>query len=64
MNEKRSGPQRLLDMAVKQEMDVVVVEFRDRLTRFGFEYLAEVQEDKKDCGRGGGERLARRFRRY
>jgi len=51
-------------MAVKQEMDVVVVEFRDRLTRFGFEYLAEVQEDKKDCGRGGGERLARRFRRH
>ncbi|MEM1936365.1 MAG: IS607 family transposase [Sulfolobales archaeon] len=44
LNEKRSGLQKLLDMAVKHEIDVVVVEFRDRLTRFGFEYLARFFE--------------------
>lgn len=31
-------------MAVKHEISVVVVEFRDRLTRFGFEYLARFFE--------------------
>ncbi|MEM4906530.1 MAG: IS607 family transposase [Sulfolobales archaeon] len=44
LNEKRSGLQKLLDMAVKHEIDVVVVEFCDRLTRFGFEYLARFFE--------------------
>ncbi|MEM2413195.1 MAG: recombinase family protein, partial [Sulfolobales archaeon] len=44
LNEKRSGLQKLLDMAVKHEISVVVVEFRDRLTRFGFEYLARFFE--------------------
>ncbi len=44
LNEKRNGLQKLLDMAVKHEIDVVVVEFRDRLTRFGFEYLARFFE--------------------
>ncbi|MEM3989146.1 MAG: IS607 family transposase [Desulfurococcaceae archaeon] len=44
LNEKRSGLQKLLDMAVKHEIDVVVVEFRDRLTRFGFEYLTRFFE--------------------
>jgi len=33
LNEKRNGLQELLDMAVKHEMDIVVIEFRDRLTR-------------------------------
>ena len=44
LNEKRNGLQELLDMAVKHEMDIVVIEFRDRLTRFGFEYLTRFFE--------------------
>ncbi|MEM4959850.1 MAG: IS607 family transposase [Nanopusillaceae archaeon] len=44
LNEKRNGLQKLLDMTVKHEIDVVVVEFRDRLTRFGFEYLTRFFE--------------------
>ncbi|MEM1716838.1 MAG: recombinase family protein [Candidatus Bathyarchaeia archaeon] len=54
LNEKRGDLQRLLDMAIKHKIDVVVVKSRDRSTRFGFEYLAEVHKDKKDCGRGVG----------
>lgn len=36
LNEDRSGLFKLFDMVEKY---LVVVEFRDRLTRFGFEYL-------------------------
>jgi excisionase family DNA binding protein len=35
----RRGLQKLFDYVVSRQVDVVVVTFRDRLTRFGFEYL-------------------------
>jgi len=39
LKEDRIGLKKLMDMAENGEIDIVVVEFRDRLTRFGFEYL-------------------------
>jgi len=39
LNEDRSGLLKLFDIVEKRLVDVVVVEFRDRLTRFGFGYL-------------------------
>lgn len=39
LEEDRSGLQKLFDLVERRQVDVVVVEFRDRLTRFGFEYL-------------------------
>jgi len=39
LKEDRRGLQRLMDLVENGEIDIVVVEFRDRLTRFGFEYL-------------------------
>jgi len=35
----RRGLMKLLDYVVNRQVDVVVVAYRDRLTRFGFEYL-------------------------
>ena len=35
----RKGLSKLLDYVVNRQVDVVVVTYRDRLTRFGFEYL-------------------------
>jgi len=39
LNEDRGGLLKLFDMVEKRLVDVVVIEFRDRLTRFGFGYL-------------------------
>ncbi len=39
LNEDRKSLSRLFDMVDRREVDVVVVGFRDRLTRFGFKYL-------------------------
>ena len=39
LKEDRSGLLKLFDIVEKRQIDVVVVEFKDRLTRFGFEYL-------------------------
>jgi excisionase family DNA binding protein len=44
LNENRRGLKRLLALAQKGEIDVVLVEFRDRLSRFGFSYLARAFE--------------------
>ena len=44
LKEDRSGLQKLFDIVEKQQADVVVVEFRDRLTRFGFDYLKRYFE--------------------
>ncbi len=44
LKEDRSGLQKLFDMAERHQIDVVVVEFRDRLTRFGFDYLKRYFE--------------------
>ncbi len=42
LNEKRRGLQRVLRMATEGEIDIVLVEFEDRLARFGFTYLVEA----------------------
>ncbi len=42
VNTKRRGLWRLIDMARRREIDAVVVAYKDRLTRFGFEYLEEL----------------------
>jgi putative resolvase len=39
LNEDRWGLRKLIEMAKRREIQAVVVAYRDRLTRFGFEYL-------------------------
>ena len=39
---KRRGLWKLVEMARRRQIDAVVVAYRDRLTRFGFEYLEEL----------------------
>jgi excisionase family DNA binding protein len=39
LNEDRRGLRELIEMAKGKEVQAVVVAYRDRLTRFGFEYL-------------------------
>ena len=39
LNEKRRGLHQLLDLAQQPQAGIVVVEYRDRLARFGFGYL-------------------------
>jgi putative resolvase len=41
VNENRRGLQKLLNMVKRGEVDRVVVEYPDRLARFGFHYLKE-----------------------
>ena len=42
INTKRRGLWRLIEMARRRQIDAVVVAYKDRLTRFGFEYLEEL----------------------
>jgi excisionase family DNA binding protein len=42
LNEKRRGVKRLFQLIEHQEVDVVLVEYPDRLVRFGFGYLREA----------------------
>jgi len=44
LNESRSGLQKLFNIVERHQVDVVVVEFKDRLTRFGFEYIKRFFE--------------------
>lgn len=44
LKEDRSGLQKLFKMVESGEADIVVVEFKDRLARFGFEYLKRYFE--------------------
>ena len=39
LKEDRAGLQKLFDLVEKHQVDVVVIELKDRLTRFGFNYL-------------------------
>ncbi|MEA3254952.1 MAG: IS607 family transposase [Candidatus Altiarchaeota archaeon] len=39
LNENRKRLHQLLDLIENEKLDIVLVEFRDRLTRFGFRYL-------------------------
>ncbi len=42
INAKRRGLWKLIDLARKRQVDAVIVAYKDRLTRFGFEYLEEL----------------------
>jgi putative resolvase len=44
LNENRKGLAQALKKLEKREADVLLVEFKDRLTRFGFTYLARLVE--------------------
>ena len=44
LKEDRSGLQKLFRLVEAGTIDVIVVEFKDRLTRFGFEYLRRYFE--------------------
>jgi len=44
LNEDRKGLQRLFPIIEKRQADIVVVEFKDRLTRFGLDYLRRYFE--------------------
>ncbi|MHA1506391.1 MAG: IS607 family transposase [Candidatus Asgardarchaeia archaeon] len=39
LNENRKGLNKLFNMVDKKEIGVVIISFKDRLTRFGFKYL-------------------------
>jgi predicted site-specific integrase-resolvase len=45
VNENRRGLQRLLRMVRDGEVDTVVVEYKDRLARFGYRYLEQYITD-------------------
>jgi len=42
LKEDRKGLKKLIDLARRKQIDVAVVAFKDRLTRFGFSYLEEL----------------------
>ena len=42
LKEDRKGLKKLIDLARRKQIDIVVVAFKDRLTRFGFSYLEEL----------------------
>jgi excisionase family DNA binding protein len=42
LNEKRKGMKKLLQLVEQQAIDVVLIEYPDRLVRFGYSYLEEV----------------------
>jgi len=44
LKENRGGLQKLFKIVESKKVDVVVVEFKDRLTRFGFDYLKRYFE--------------------
>jgi len=43
LKEDRRGLKELLELAKRRQVDVIVVAYKDRLTRFGFEYLVEFK---------------------
>src|SRR5215469_16420550 len=42
LNERRRGMKKLLTLVGEQAVDVVLIEYPDRLVRFGFSYLAQA----------------------
>jgi len=42
LKENRKGLKKLIELARRKQIDVVVVAYKDRLTRFGFTYLEEL----------------------
>jgi putative resolvase len=46
LNENRRGLKKLLDLADQGQFSILVIEFKDRLTRFGYKYLERYLTDK------------------
>lgn len=44
MNDKRAKLHKMMDLATKKEIDVILIEHKDRLTRFMFDYLVKFFE--------------------
>jgi putative resolvase len=44
LNERRRNLEQVYNMLRRREADMVLVEFKDRLTRFGFSYLEQPAE--------------------
>lgn len=44
LNDRRPKLFRVLRMVAERKVDVVIIEYKDRLTRFGFNYLAEFAQ--------------------
>jgi predicted site-specific integrase-resolvase len=42
LKEDREGLKKLIELAKRRQIDAVVVAYKDKLTRFGFEYLVEL----------------------
>ena len=42
INFNRKGLQELINMAIKNQIDEVVIEYKDRLARFGFELIENI----------------------
>lgn len=42
VNEDRRGLSKLVDLSKKGEIDRIIVEYKDRLARFGYDYLKEL----------------------
>ncbi|WP_448578519.1 IS607 family transposase [Thermosphaera sp.] len=42
LKEDRKGLMKLIEMAKKHEFDMLLIAYKDRLTRFGFKYLEEL----------------------
>jgi len=42
LKEDREGLKKLIELTKRRQIDTVVVAYKDRLTRFGFEYLVEL----------------------
>lgn len=42
LNEKRRGLKKLFNQAARDEIEIVLIEFKDRLARFGFTYLEKA----------------------
>ncbi|RLG81557.1 MAG: IS607 family transposase [Thermoprotei archaeon] len=68
LKEDRNGLQKLFDVVEKHQVDIVVVEFKDRLTRFGFDYLKRYFESHgvrievvEESGKGYIEELIEDF---
>lgn len=44
MNDKRAKLHKMMDLATKKEIDIILIEHKDRLTRFMFDYLVKFFE--------------------
>lgn len=42
MNENRSGFNKLIDLVTSNQVDTIYITYKDRLTRFGFEYFVNL----------------------